>query len=134
MTKNPPPSGGGALQGKQRIEAMRAFTHDGFSVPGHWFPAKDLKDPSKRAGDIVYSDLVDGARRGFENHGIGTSEFQPATEAIRMPDGTWTHRKRSEDEILVAEAEVYNLINFGGVPQTEEDFERANKVAEEHRK
>jgi hypothetical protein len=38
-------------------------------------------------------------------------------------------RRRNEAEILAAEADLYLLVNFGGVPQTDADRARAQEVA-----
>lgn len=122
------------VDGKQRIEAMRAFTHDEFAVPGHWFEDADLEDPTSRGRDVVYSDLSQRGRRDFENRQVGCIEFDSELVYLgRGDDGKAQWYQRTEDEMIVAEAELYSLVNFGGVDQTDEDRERAEQVAEDHR-
>lgn len=138
------------VDGKQRVEAIRAFVNDEFGVPAWWFPTEDLADPTMRdVPDAValYWQLSERGRRGFENAQMGALEFKPGTEVTPNPnfDPTLTDkyhkpikghendpnrqrflfRKRSDEEIIQAEAELYLLINFGGVAQTEDDRARA---------
>jgi hypothetical protein len=118
------------VDGKQRILALRAFSNDDLAVPGHWFSADQLGDPAMRAGDVRYSDLSDPGRRGFESAPVANTEFDPAKIAYLDDDGVWQHRKAGDDEILRREAELFGLINGGGVDQDAETMARARAIAE----
>lgn len=124
------------VDGKQRIEAMRAFSHDEFAVPGHWYDELDLEDPAARSRDIYYSDLSGRGRRDFENAQVGCIEFD--SESVYMGRDEQTGKsiwhRRTDDEMIAAEADLYGLVNFGGVDQTEADRERAERVAADLRK
>lgn len=95
------------IDGKQRIEALRAFVDDKLAVPAEWFEARFLLDPAAN-GPILYSELSETGRRYFSNFGISTSEASVATTA--------------------EEAEIFRLINTGGVEQTEESLARAESI------
>lgn len=119
------------LDGKQRLLTIRAFVNDEFAVPGHWFHARDLADESDRAGEVRFSQLSDGGKFRFTMRPIATIEFDPKTEVVRADDDSgWIRTDRSEEEMLQAEAELYLLINFGGVAQTDGDMDRAAAVAQ----
>lgn len=82
------------IDGKQRITAILAFLQDRLYVPGEWFGVE---------GYIIYSCLPVARQRGFKNIPIPFCEGQ----------------LRSLEE----EREVFELVNFGGVPQGESDHE-----------
>lgn len=128
------------VDGKQRIETVRLFIAGGFAVPGWWWTEEDLFDPDLRAADcqVRYEDL---SRRGQMRVDMGklpANEFNSRTEYRLVKPGTGTQgnarqyvaRTRTEEEMIAAEAEVYLLVNFGGVEQTAADHERARSLAE----
>lgn len=78
----------GVIDGKQRITAILGFLQDRFSVPGDWFTS---------SVDVYYSDLDQALRRRLGNMPIATTE-------AKLPS-------------LNAEKQVFDLVNFGGVPQ-----------------
>lgn len=119
------------IDGKQRIEAVRAWATGELSVPGWWFRYEFLKDPADRAGDVYVHQLSTLGRRHIEGAHLGGMEYDSGTEYIRPEGGAglWSRRKRTAAEAERAEAEVYLLVNFGGVEQTDEDRERASAIA-----
>lgn len=82
------------IDGKQRITTLLRFLEDEFTVPGEWFDER---------GDIRFGDLPVAKRRRFTNQPLAFSEGVLA----------------SIDE----EREVFELVNFGGVPQGQTDIE-----------
>lgn len=119
------------VDGKQRIEALRAFFAGDVTVPGWWFDPADLADgEAARGRDVTAADLSDRGRRVLENKSFPSLEFDSATEYTRRPDGSWDRRTRTEEEMVAAEAAVYLLVNFGGVAQTDRDRARAETIAD----
>lgn len=90
------------IDGKQRILAIRAFADDQFSVPGAWFGADFDMEPGR---DYTFSELGQKARRVFET-GASISVYYADFNGIGA---------------LEREEELFELINFGGVPQGESD-------------
>lgn len=84
----------GVIDGKQRITAILAFVHDRLPLPGDWFST---------SGDVHYSDLDQSVQRRITNMALATSEG-------RLPS-------------LDAEREVFELVNYGGVPQGAADID-----------
>lgn len=81
------------IDGKQRITTILMFFNDQLDVPGEWFGMeKDM---------VFFSDLEIREQRFFKNYGIPFSEGQLKS--------------------IEAEKEVFELVNFGGVPQGEKD-------------
>lgn len=122
------------VDGKQRIEAIRAFASDDLEIPYRWLRAEDI-DPDLDADEdsmVLYSALSLRFRRHFEmTASMPALEFRPEQEWLgRDASGKALWRMRSTAEILVAEAEVYGLINGAGTAQTETDMERARSIAE----
>lgn len=81
------------VDGKQRITALRDFVDGKFSVPGHWFDVD--------ADEVRFTELDKPAQRKFMHRPIAVSEAKLAT--------------------LDEERDMFDLINFGGVPQGEID-------------
>lgn len=137
------------IDGKQRLEAIRAFANNEFTIPGWWLHPEDGADEDLRSRDVTYSDLPAPIRRDFESAHIPTQEFDSFVEWIPNPefdrdvkfgeDNNYDkHDPRlkkyiqvdlDNDAALRREADVYLLINFGGVEQTDEDRARAAEVA-----
>lgn len=80
------------IDGKQRITSILMFLHGELDVPGEWFGMP---------GNVIYDDLPERDRSGIRMHAI------PFTEGCL---------KSIEEE-----TEVFELINFGGVPQGQSD-------------
>lgn len=99
------------VDGKQRIETLRAFAEDGFTVPADWFDAEDVCETSYEEGQsmVGYSGLTRRGQRSFENCAVACLEAQVKGEQ--------------------AEAEIFLLVNSSGTSQTEEDLRRAEVVA-----
>ena len=81
------------IDGKQRITTILMFLEDQLNVPGEWFGLD--------RDSLVFSELPIAERRRFRRLPISFCEGQ-------LPS-------------LEAEREVFELINFGGVPQGESD-------------
>lgn len=81
------------VDGKQRITTIIKFLYSNLKVPGEWFGME---------GDVVFSDLPIHIQRGFRQIPIAFSEAS-------LPS-------------LEQEQEVFDLVNFGGVPQGESDI------------
>lgn len=81
------------IDGKQRCTAILAFLLGNLKVPGEWFGMK---------GMISFEDLPINRQRGFRNHPIPFTEGQLST--------------------LDDERDVFELVNYGGVPQGASDL------------
>lgn len=81
------------IDGKQRITTVLMFLNNQFKVPGEWFDHGD--------GMVAFSDLTTAMQRGLKNRPLAVAEGS----------------LRSIEE----ETEVFELVNFGGVPQGDSD-------------
>jgi len=99
------------VDGKQRISAIRDFVEGRLAAPARWFVEADLEnaEDALAKGTVSYMDLSQRGRLHFDGSTVAVSES-------KLPN-------------LEAEADLYLLINFGGVAQTEEDRARARAVA-----
>lgn len=102
------PVGYAVVDGKQRIETVRAFVADEFAVPADWFEDEDIADENPD-GTILFSQLTKRGQFGVHNWTIPTQEARLATV---------------EDE-----ARLFILLNSGGTAQTAADLDRAADVA-----
>lgn len=103
------------IDGKQRIEAIRAIFNSEVPVPQRW--VHDFERPSNPAEaeeiaalmklEIVYDEWTEKAKRRFGFHGIATYE---------------THFAAPKH--LVAELDLFERVNWGGTPQEPEVAER----------
>lgn len=82
------------IDGRQRITTILMFMNNELMVPGHWFGLHN--------SGVSYIDLPPECKRKFCNIGIACAEG--ALETL-------------EDEAL-----VFELVNFGGVPQGQSDL------------
>ena len=89
------------IDGKQRITALRDFYLEHFAVPADWFDPDDIEAHAHNNDKVVFADLTRPARLHFQHRPIALSTARVTT---------------IEDE-----AEIFDLINFGGVPQGESD-------------
>lgn len=95
------------IDGKQRIETIRAFVDSEFAVPAWWFDEHEVKS---RDGEATFRDLtVVGQRR---------------IQMLPMP-GLQAHV-----DSIAEEAAIYDLINTGGTAQTDADIANARAIAE----
>jgi len=117
------------IDGKQRIETLRAFHDDQFAVPGWWWEEADLTVPRDR--DVTYSNLSNRGRARFENRVMPSLEFDSDVVFLGIEPGTENRLwgTRTNDEAIAAEADLYLRVNFGGVDQTDTDRDRATAVA-----
>jgi hypothetical protein len=93
------------VDGKQRIETLRAWEKDEFTVPRHWFEDRFLEEPDSEEPEVAYSGLSIIGQRHWSNRPFSTLEANVKT--------------------VGEEAEIFRLINTGGVEQTEEDLANA---------
>jgi hypothetical protein len=117
------------IDGRQRLETIRGFVRGAFGVPRNWFHPAQLAAPGGTSPTVTFDDLNAAGRRKFTNLGFASLEFDAYTQMFQDDGGAWQRRERTEDEAIAAEAEVYLLVNFGGVPQTDGDYLRATAVA-----
>jgi hypothetical protein len=96
------------IDGKQRILAVSDWVQDRLRVPREWFP-EDMVDVGPHWTNLVFSDLNDRGRRLWTN--------QAHAQVY------WSDFKGIREEIEAQESELFDLINFGGVPQGESDHE-----------
>lgn len=117
------------IDGKQRVETIRGFVTDEFTVPAWWFPEERVTSDAEM---IVCSDLTVVGRRFLHNRPVPELMFRGETEWLdqKADKSGWNTRRRTPDELLRAEAEVFLLVNGAGTSQTADDLARAAAVAE----
>lgn len=90
------------IDGKQRIEALRAFIDDEYAIPVSWVNADDIitaePHPEWDHGAVRWSGLINPFKLDFKMRPIAASEANVTT--------------------IAEEAEIFRLINAGGVEQT----------------
>jgi len=82
------------IDGKQRMTAVLDFVDSRFAVPGEWFGLDGQ--------NYLFCELPVARQRGFRHHPMAFSEVSLGS--------------------LEEEQEVFELVNFGGVPQGESDL------------
>lgn len=85
------------IDGKQRLEAIRGFVAGEFEIPGEWVDSKSEW--------VKYADMHSKWRWDLDNSTISTIETDLKSEA--------------------EERDLFNLVNYGGTPHTDEDRRRA---------
>lgn len=113
------------VDGKQRIEAIRAFANDEFDVPASW--ARSGGD-----GTVRWSDLGVRTQRQFRNRQMPSVDFD-STYAFVLDDngafvresggGAAKRRQLDADEQNTYERCVYLLVNAGGTDHTAADLD-----------
>lgn len=103
------------VDGRQRIETFRAFVDDEFPIPETWLNsdediAETVEVPGWPVRGVYHSGMTVSAQRGFSFRPIVTQEASVKT--------------------LAEEAEIFRLLNAGGVAQTEETMANALAVEE----
>lgn len=89
------------VDGKQRITALRAFADSALCVPREWFEDKAVRvSPSVQW--VAFNDLTDYGQTLFLDAPISVSEAELSGSG--------------------EERHLFDLINFGGVPQGESDL------------
>lgn len=94
------PFGYAVIDGKQRLSAIREFYNDEFSVPADWFEEDRLEEGFDKE-EVFFSELSDSGQLWFGNRPIPVS-------MARL-------------ETIEQERRIFDLINFGGVAQSESD-------------
>lgn len=91
------------VDGKQRATTYLMFARDDFAVPASWFEADAVEQAEDTADGpyVRYSGLDRRTQRRFESSPIGVAEGRFKT--------------------LAEEQMIFDLVNFGGVPQGESD-------------
>lgn len=125
------------IDGKQRIETLRAFWADEFAVPSEWFREYELAEGLGHLADRRFSELSQAGQRRIGNHTVSALEFDSATRWVWDPEhpkakergSSFYTVRRTPEQMLAAEAELYGLINGGGTPQTDEDMAHAASFA-----
>lgn len=91
------------IDGKQRILTVTGFFDEKFSVPAEWFP----ESHARHLGEVYYSELSELGQRAIETDWtVATYETQFAWRSAKM---------------LEQEQFVFELVNYGGIPQGECD-------------
>lgn len=90
------------IDGKQRIGAICAWLDGQLEVPSGWFPMRLLADPT--AETVTFEGLAIAGQRGWRNATVTTY-----------------HTRYTGSDLLDRERELFDLINYGGVPQGESD-------------
>ena len=120
------------IDGKQRIEAVRAWMAGRLAIPGWWLPAEQLSGgEDARAGAVTWDGLTGFARRLFHTSTpLPALEFDGRREWLgRDSDDRPRWRERTPEEVLRAEAEVFMLVNSAGTAQDRPTLARAAAVA-----
>lgn len=108
------------VDGKQRVTAIRSFVDGELPVPASWFAEDERGAYIAQLGGAIFFDgeyvssvFFSGLTR------LGRSLFAQATLAIC----------EASVATVEEEAQLHELINFAGQPQTQEDRDRAAAVA-----
>lgn len=100
------------IDGKQRIEALRAFADSKFPIPSTWLRPDFIDQTEEVLGwpvpGIRYANTTLTFKRIFGQRGMSSVEAMVTTVA--------------------AEAEIFRLINSGGIVQTEETLAAAAAI------
>jgi hypothetical protein len=89
------------VDGKQRLLTIRHFLIDAVPVPAEWFPPEHIASQALE-GMVVYSGLTVVGQRVFDRQALATTN---TAQGLTLAD----------EELL------FELINYGGVPQGEKD-------------
>lgn len=90
------------IDGKQRLTAMHSFLTGALTLPREWFETNNVGDTTADQEYITYDQLTPAGKRRVKNLNITVIETKVAS--------------------VEAEAEVFDLVNFGGVVQGETDL------------
>jgi hypothetical protein len=106
------------IDGKQRLEALWAFEDDEFAIPAGWFPPEE----QEKFGDIEPVEYNGRTVRGVR-YSQTSERFHRKFANLPMPT------LEAEGLTYQQEADVFYLINAGGVPQDQETIDRAAAIA-----
>ena len=101
------------IDGKQRIEAVRAWFADEFAVPATWFHAEDVK---------ATTETDDGPY-------VTSSQLSRAAQTMASMRWQLPSIETSSCASEAEEAALYVLLNGGGIAQTDADMTNAARVA-----
>lgn len=104
LDNRPFPEWPAVIDGKQRILAVLDWFEDRVFVPSAWFEDREI---GTYAELVSYGALSDIGRRRWENHSL-----------VQV---YWSNFRGTKSQIEVQEQALFDLINFGGVPQGESD-------------
>ena len=100
------------VDGRQRIEAVRGFADSDYPIPASWIPEDEIEATTDVPGwpvpGVYFRDLNIGWQRNFLRTPLAVSEAKVGT--------------------VEEEAEIFRLINAGGVAQTEDTLANALAV------
>jgi hypothetical protein len=93
------------VDGKQRIETIRDFYANAFAIPASWFRPEEIVTTEDTADGpyVRYEGLTETGRRRIWRCSITT--------------------QRTDLRTVAEEAALFDLINFGGVPQGDSDLD-----------
>lgn len=91
------------VDGKQRVTTILMFTRGEFAVPASWYRPADVHqvEDTDDGAYVRWDGLSEAERRNFDSLPLGTTEGQ--------------FRSLAEEEF------IFNLVNFGGIPQGDTD-------------
>lgn len=98
----------GVIDGKQRIETLRAWVDGQLPVPASWFQDEDIETPAGADGMLTWDNLTRPFQRNWMMRPLPGFVAQVPT--------------------IEAEAEIFRRVNTGGVDQTADDLARAAAV------
>lgn len=101
------------IDGKQRMMAFHAWYSDALAVPASWFPAEHVA----QAEDTDDGPYVRRSGLTVIGRRIANNRFVLPVATAHLDD-------------VAAEAAVYLRVNGFGTPQTDEDMNRAARIAE----
>lgn len=125
------------IDGQQRIRALRAFVAGEFHIPADWLPDRSLDGPPRALTNVRWEDLSKVGQRKLENAQLPAFIFDSQARWVYDPThpkavarkNDWYTERRTEDEMLAAEAELFGLLNGGGTAQTPETMAHAAELA-----
>ncbi|WIB65382.1 DUF262 domain-containing protein [Curtobacterium sp. MCBD17_040] len=100
------------VDGRQRIEALRGFVDSDYPIPANWVPEDEIVTTTPVPGwpkpGVRFRDLAIGWQRNFLRNPVSVSEARVTS--------------------IQEEAEMFRLINAGGVAQTADTMANALAV------
>lgn len=100
------------IDGRQRVETMAMWFASAFPIPASWKPEWVARTTDTDDGPYVTFDQLTGRGQRFFDNDCGFACVEATVKT------------------LAEEAEIFELVNGGGTPQTDTDMARARRVAE----